>query len=157
MERLEIIEALKHLPAMVEAETAGVSDAVLRRRPAEGEWSIKEIVGHLRDMAEVWHKRLYATNSLTDPRWPGFNGEASVQDNAYQDADLATLIAEMGEWRLKTVDLLTYAVDWSRLGQSPDLGRRSLKQWAEFVIQHDAQHIASIRRQKAEQATQLPS
>ena len=68
MERLEIIEGLKHGPNLVAAEIAGVSDAVLRYRPAEGEWSIKEVVGHLRNAAEVWHKRLYAIRHAHRPQ-----------------------------------------------------------------------------------------
>jgi hypothetical protein len=152
MERLEIIEALKHLPENVEAEINGVGEAVLRYRPGEHEWSIKEIVGHLRDSAEFWHKRIYMTASQTDPRFPPFDGEASVRDHAYVDADLRHLIEEMREWRLKTVEVLEHAVDWTRLGQHADIGRRTLKQWAEYMIEHEVGHIASIRALKDAQS-----
>jgi len=149
VERLDLIETLKHLPDQVAAETAGLGEAALRARPGDGQWSIKEIVGHLRDMAEVWHKRIYMTWTLTDPLFPGFDGEESVRANAYQDADLASLIADMRAWRLRTVDVLAHAVDWTRIGQHGTYGRRSLRQWAEFVAAHDAEHLASIRALKA--------
>lgn len=151
-EQLEIIEALKSLPVRLEDETDGLSDAVLRYRPAEGEYSIKEIIGHLRDLTEVWHKRLYMITSLTDPRWPGFNGEASVRDNNYQDADVRQLIATIRQWSDKTAALLAHQVDWTRLGQHPELGRRSLKQWSEFVVAHDQEHLAAIEALKETQA-----
>jgi hypothetical protein len=157
MERLEIIEALKHLPEAVEVETAGIGESTLRYRPAETEWSIKEIAGHLREAAEVWHKRVYSVWSLTDPRFAPWDGEASVRDRNYQDADLAMLITEMREWRLKTVEVLGHAVDWTRLGQHADLGRRSLKQWAEYMVEHEASHIESIRALKAAQASRQPA
>jgi hypothetical protein len=157
MERLEIIEALKHLPDSVAAETAGLGEAVLRYRPSEREWSIKEIVGHLRDVAEVWHKRVYSIYALTDPRFVSFDGEAWVRDRVYMEADVPSLIADMRAWRLQTVDVLAHAVDWTRLGQHPDLGRRSLKQWAEYMIDHEAQHVASIHALKEAQATRQPS
>ena len=153
MERLEIIEALKHLPDNVEAETQGVGEAVLRYRPGENEWSIKEIVGHLRDAAEVWHRRIYMTASQTDPRFPSWDGEASVRDHFYAEADLRHMIDSMREWRLKTVDVLAHAVDWTRLGQWRGVGRRTLKQLAETLVQHDADHIAQIQGLKAAQAT----
>jgi DinB superfamily len=157
VDRLEIIEALKHVPEAVEAETAGLSNEMLRYRPADGEWSIKEVSGHLRDSAELWHKRLYAAWSLTDPLWPFFDGEESVRQHNYQDADLRTVIREMREWRLKMVDLLSHAVDWSRLGQHREMGRRSLKQWGEYLIGHDAEHLAGIRALKQQQtAARLP-
>lgn len=155
--QLAIIEALKSLPRRLAEETAGLTDAVLRYRPAEGEYSIKETIGHLRDLAEVWHKRLYTIWSLTDPRWQSFDGEASVRSHNYQDADVQTLIATLGEWRMQTADLLSQAVDWTRLGQHPELGRRSLRQWGEFVIAHDEEHLAVIRSLKeAQTAARLP-
>jgi uncharacterized damage-inducible protein DinB len=155
--QLEIIEALKHMPAAVEDEIEGLSDAVLRYRPAEGEWSIKEVVGHLRDAAEVWHKRIHATWSLTDPILPGWDRSITYADRNYQDADITAVIASMREWRAKTVELLAHAVDWTRLGQHLEQGRRSLKQWAEFMIAHEAEHLASIRALKeAQTAARLP-
>ena len=155
--QLALIEALKSMPRRLEQEIDGLSDAVLRYRPAEGEYSIKEIVGHLRDLAEVWHKRLNVICSLTDPRWPAFDGEASVRDHGYQEADVRALLATIGEWRTKTADLLADQVDWTRLGQHPELGRRSLRQWAEFVVAHDEEHLASIRALKeAQTAARLP-
>ena len=48
-------------------------------------------------------------------------------------AGRAKLIAEMSEWRLKTVETLDHTVDWTRLGQHAEIGRRSLRQWAEYV------------------------
>jgi len=156
MERLETIEALKHLPDNVEVETQGVGEAVLRYRPGEGEWSIKEIVGHLRDAAEVWHRRIYMTASQTDPCFPSWDGEASVRDHFYAEADLRHMIDSMREWRLKTVDVLAHAVDWTRLGQHGDIGRRSLKQWAEYMVEHEAGHLASIRALKSARAARQP-
>jgi hypothetical protein len=153
MERLEIIEALKHLPDDIETETEGVGEAVLRYRPGEGEWSIKEIVGHLRDSAEVWHKRIYTTATLTDPHFPSFDGEAQVRDRFYWEADLRLMVDEIREWRAKTVETLTHAVDWTRLGQHGEIGRRSLKQWAEYMVQHEAEHLESIRQLKQGQSS----
>ena len=156
MERLEIMEALKHLPNDVEAEIEGVGDAVMRYRPADSEWSIKEIVGHLRDAAEVWHKRIYSTASMTDPRFPSFDGDAWVRERLYWEADVHRLIDEMREWRLKTVEVLSHTVDWTRLGQHGDIGRRTLKQWAEYMIEHESGHLASIRALKLAQSARQP-
>ena len=151
MERLEIIEALKHVPDRVEAAVAGLSDAARRFRSDEGEWSINEVVGHMRDAAEVWQTRLYMVWSQTDPALVSFDGEASVRDRAYQDADLSDVIAALRRYRLQMVDLLSGAVDWTRLGQQPGVGRRSLKQLAEFVLAHDENHLAQIQALKQTQ------
>jgi hypothetical protein len=156
MERLEIIETLKELPDAVEAETAGLSETVLRYRPAEGEWSIKEVAGHLRNAAEVWHKRLHMVCSLSDPIVASWDRIVGSRDYQYQESDLGWIISEIRDWREKTVDELVHAVDWTRIGSQPGVGRRSLKQFAEFMIEHEAEHLQSIRALKEAQATRQP-
>src|SRR5688572_25567181 len=130
MERLEIIETLKHIPDRVEDEVTSLSETVLRYRPAEGEWSINEVCGHLRDVAQNWYKRLYMIWSLTDPLFVSFDGEALARDLAYRDADQRQFIEEMRRYTNDTVDLLSHAVDWTRIGMQPGVGRRTLKQFA---------------------------
>src|SRR5688572_26324004 len=119
MERLEIMETLKHLPEVIEAEITGMTDAALRFRPSDDAWSIKEVIGHLRDYAEVWSKRFYMIWSQTDPLFVNYDEEAMVKERNYQDADLHQVIAELKVYRLRSVDTLSHAVDWTRLGQQP--------------------------------------
>jgi uncharacterized damage-inducible protein DinB len=149
MDRLEIVETLKHAPVRLEEAVAGLPDTVLRFRPSEGEWSIKEVAGHLRDDAEEWDKRLYQVWAQNDPIFSSYDGEQRVQERGYQEANLAATIAAMRSSRLKTVNLLSHAVDWTRLGQQPGVGRRSLKQFAESMIDHDNEHLAQIEALQA--------
>jgi hypothetical protein len=72
-----------------------------------------------------------------------------VKDLGYQDAEPDALVRRIGEQRLKTVDLLSNTVDWTRLGQQRGVGRRSFKQFAEFLISHDEDHLNQIRALKA--------
>jgi hypothetical protein len=151
-EKLEIIETLKRLPERLQAELAGVPESTLRFRPADTEFSIKEVTGHLRDASEAWHKRLYQVWSQTDPLFTSFDGEAMVKERGYQDADPGSVIAEIAKTRAQTVDLLAHAVDWTRLGQQRGVGRRSLKQFAEYLVSHDDEHLEQIRALKAQAA-----
>ncbi len=145
MERLEIIETLKHLPDSIEEEIAGQPDSVLRRRPPAEDWSIAEVVGHLNDHAEIWLKRLRMVCTMTDPQLPGYDGDALVRERGYQDANIRTLLKQLRDTRLETIDLLDHAVDWTRCGNFPGSGRRSLKQLTELALDHEAAHIAQIR------------
>ncbi|HXH23172.1 MAG TPA: DinB family protein [Dehalococcoidia bacterium] len=152
-DRLEIIEALREMPDAVEAEIAGLPEQVLRFKPSDNEWSIKEVVGHLRDGAEVWHKRLYQVWAQNDPMFVPYDQDAYVRERGYQEADLRRVIEEMRRFRLQTVDLLAHAVDWSRLGQWPGVGRRSLKQLAQALVDAEKEHLEQIRSLKALAAT----
>lgn len=154
MERLELIEALKHLPERVEAEVAGLPEAALRWRPREGEWSIKEVLGHLRYAEEVRSRRLYMVWSQTDPVFVPFDEEANVRESNYQEAELSSLIAELRRYRLESVKVLANAVDWTRTGTQPGVGRRSLRQLAELALEHDEEHLARIRALKEQALAQ---
>jgi uncharacterized damage-inducible protein DinB len=151
MEQLEIIDALKHLPGNVEAELADVPESVLGQRPPEGGWSIKEVVGHLWFADEIWYRRLYMVWSMHDPLLISFAGEEAALESAYAAPDVRPFVSELRTRRPRIVDLLSHAVDWTRTGQWPGEGRRSLKQLAEYLVQHDADHLAQIRTLKTAQ------
>jgi hypothetical protein len=149
MDRLEVIETLKHMPDRVEELMTGLADPALRAWPSEGEWSIIEVVGHLRDYAQVWQKRLYMVWSLTDPFLPDYDQVASVREHNYQEADLKALLHDMRAYRAQTVELLSQAIDWTRLGQLEGVGRRSLMQFAVRIIDHEVRHLSELRERVA--------
>jgi hypothetical protein len=144
-DRLEIIEGLKAVPDRVQAEVEGLPDTVMRFRTGEGEWSIKEVVGHMRDAAEIWHKRLYQVWAQNDPLFTLYDQDALVRERNYQESNTAAVIEEMRGFRKQTVELLAHAVDWSRLGQWPGQGRRSLKQFAEVLLDSENEHLRQIQ------------
>jgi len=144
-ERLEMIETLKHMPVAVQEEIVGLPESVLRFKPAENEWSIKEVVGHLRDKAEVWGKRLYMVYSQTDPMFVLYDQDQAVRDKNYQEAEIGDVLAEWGRLQLQIVELLDRAVDWSRLGRHPEIGRRSLHQWVDVLLRAEKDHLEQIR------------
>lgn len=152
-DRLEVIEALKEMPDLILAEIAGLSDSALRYRPAQDQWSVKEVVGHLRDGAEVWAKRIYQVYAQNDPLFVPYDGEAYVRDRGYQDRDPVQVVEEMRQFRLQTVETLGHAVDWTRVGQWPGVGRRSLKQLAQALLEAERDHIDQVRALKQATAT----
>lgn len=156
-DRLAIIEALKAMPDAVEAEIDGLSEAELRFRRAANEWSIKEVVGHMLDGAEIWGKRLYQVWAQNDPLFAPYDQEAQLRERNYQDADISEVLREIKEARLETIELLAHAVDWTRLGQWPGVGRRSLKQLAQAVIEGENAHLEQIRSLKAAAQAKNPA
>jgi hypothetical protein len=152
LERLEIIDTLKDLPASLERELGGLSDTVIRYKPSESDWSIREVMGHLSFAEDIWYKRLYQVWSLTDPLLITFAGEDAALEEARNAGSISPYLEHIKANRPKTVDLLAAAVDWTRLGNWRGTGRRTLKQLAEALVTHDADHIAQIQALKAAQA-----
>ena len=152
MERLQIIDTLKDLPDSLERELVGLSDAIIVYKPTESEWSIREVMGHLRFAEDIWYKRLYQVWSLTDPMLITFAGEDAALEEARQAPNISPYLEGIRANRPRTVELLAHAVDWTRLGQWRGVGRRTLKQLAETLVQHDMEHLQQIRNLKAAQA-----
>jgi len=150
VDNVEIIERVKALPTQIAAEIEGLSEDELRRRPAEGDWSIKEVCGHLRDDSGVWRRRLGMMITEIDPVLPAYDQEALVREHAYQDADIAAVLGDFKRLRLEMVDLLSgLTVDgWERTGQHPDWGRRTIRQGMEMMIRHTEGHLDQVRELK---------
>jgi len=141
---------VKSLPDRVAAEIEGLSEDELRWRPADGAWSIKEVCGHLRDDSEVWWRRLSMMITDTDPVLPSYDQEALVREHAYQDADIAAVLADFKRLRLEMVELLSglEPEGWMRTGQHPDWGRLTIRQGMEMMIRHTEEHLEQVRELK---------
>ena len=151
---LDLVEPLRALPGELRAALEGISEEVATFRPAPDEWCIHEIAGHLRDAAEVYHKRLYMMSTQTDPILEVFDESASARERLKKP--LQQILAELEEHRGRTVRLLTTLVNWNwaRTGQHVVRGRMSIRQTVEHMVEHDAGHLAGIRelRRTAEAA-----
>jgi len=145
---LELVEPLRELPDALEAELRGVSDADATRRLAADQWCIKEIVGHLRDAAEVYHKRLYMMSTQTDPVLEPYDQEAFAREHGYMERSIDSMVDELRRFRSQTVELLTTLVNWNwaRSGQHLEVGRMSIRQMVEHMVEHEASHVADIRQ-----------
>jgi len=149
---LDLVEALRSLPANLIDELRGISEEAARYRAPEGGWCIKEIVGHLRDAAEIYHKRLYMMSTQTDPVLEPYDPDAYAEQHGYLERSLAEMIGELRQWRADTVQLLTTLVNWNwaRTGQHLEDGRVSIRQLVEHMIEHEAEHLEDIRRLRAQ-------
>jgi uncharacterized damage-inducible protein DinB len=152
--RLEIIEALRLLPERVSEEVKGLSEEELRFRPGEGQWSLKEVIGHLRDFAEIDHDRLCRMITQERPLLVGYDQEALVRERNYQEADLQVVLEELASCRRETVQVLTELVDasWTRTGRHQERGTFSIRQHVEHLVRHEAMHLEHIRALKQQAA-----
>ena len=91
------------------AEMLSVAEQVAARRPAPGKWSIKEIVGHLIDSAAHNHQRFVRAQWTDDLLCAGYDQNAWVASQHYQDApwsDLVTLWRAFNRQIARTMALL---------------------------------------------------
>ncbi len=87
-----------YVAALLDAVTAAVprlaaiDDDASARRPAPGKWSPREIVGHLIDSASNNHQRFVRARWQDDLIFPGYEQDAWVDAQRYQDAPWQELV-----------------------------------------------------------------
>ena len=147
MGHLDLVEPLRVMPRDLAQELKGLTEAALTHRASADSWCIREIVGHLRDACEVYHKRLYMMSTQTDPILEPYDQEAYARDHGYMERPIDDMLREIREWREETVDLLTSLVNWNwaRTGQHLEAGRMSIRQIVEHMVEHEAEHLADVR------------
>ena len=59
---------LRQTPGELERSISGKTEAELSRRPDAHNWSVKEIVCHLRDVEELFQIRFHTVVALDEPR-----------------------------------------------------------------------------------------
>lgn len=95
----DLFALLRAQPDALRALLGGLTEAQVLYRPAPGEWSVKEIVGHICDTERVFaYRALRIARGDTTPL-PGFEQNMYV-DNAHFDArPLADLLDEFQQQR----------------------------------------------------------
>jgi hypothetical protein len=143
-----IVAELGALPDRVAALLAGHAETALRRRPAPGEWSAKEIAHHLRDASRIYHERLQRTATAERPLLVAYDEAALAREQNYQELDTARILPELRHWRGQTVALMTNLPPeaWDRIAIHEEVGEMSLVQLAAHMIEHESDHLRGLRR-----------
>ncbi len=132
------------LPAAV----AGMQDPDPRWRPAQGSWSILEIVAHLAD-EEVEDFRTRVELTLRDPElpWPPIDPEAAAVERRYNEADLGETVSRFVAARRESIAWLQQLrdPDWSRTHRHTLGDIRAGDVLAAWVA-HDALHLRQIAK-----------
>lgn len=157
----DLVERLNTVVPALRREVTGLSDSTLSHRPADGEWSLKEIYGHLCDHARFLHDRLYRMIKLEQPLLEAWDEQQQMEERNPQAADIDGLLSEFSAQRTETVQMLAELVhwNWSRQGRHAEFGRISIRQLVDRAVLHDDTHLAQIRALKtaAAQDTSQPT
>ena len=96
-------EELQALVAHASSRLESISEEESLIHPSEGKWSNKEILGHLIDSATNNHQRFVRGQLGAEIRLPGYDQEAWVGTQGYQDESWSTLVHF---WKLYNLHLI---------------------------------------------------
>lgn len=108
---IELVDTVERATSALVA----VPDIAAARRPAHGKWSSKEIIGHLIDSACNNHKRFVVAQAQDDLIFPGYDQEAWVHAQCYQDEAWAELVPLWRYYNLHIARVMECAPEEARL------------------------------------------
>jgi len=143
-----MLKALHEAADELQSQLLGLSEEELCRRPAPGEWSLKEIAAHLRDAEACFLERLRLIVSQDEPHLADIDVDAYVLERDYQSLDLHEVLLGFSRLRQRSASLLwsLEPSDWEREGLHPYRGRLSIMQVARDMNEHDLGHLWQMRR-----------
>jgi len=147
MERVEILATLRDLPEQVDAACEGLSDEQLRRRPAPDEWSLLEVLCHLRDAAEIEGTRIRRLVEEDEPLLEPYDQEALARERNYAGDDPRRVrTALRAFWGGLAYQLEHLSEEqWQRAGTHAERGRVTVASRAQLNAEHAQEHIGQLR------------
>jgi uncharacterized damage-inducible protein DinB len=147
-ERTEILKAFHAGPLVLRTLLRGLPDEVIRRRPAEREWAIVEVVAHLADTEERALARTRRMLAEDEPFLDPYDPDALAAERGYIQMAVDEEIERFEGLRDEQATLLAGLTDagWQRTGVHGEHGRITVQQLAAHTAGEDADHLAQIAR-----------
>ena len=139
-----IFATLQSTPAVFDSLSRSLPEEAWAHRPAETEWSLIEILAHLRDVdREVNLGRISQTIRGENPFLPGANTDPWVQERNYAAEPARAALEGFFESRTNLLELIDGAtkLELAQPARHAIFGPTTLKELLGFIATHDRTHI----------------
>lgn len=139
-----ILAVLKSTAATLDTLGKAIKDHQWRVKPEPLEWSLTEIVCHIRDVdREVNIPRIEKVIGETNPFLAGINADTWAIERNYQDQDGPAALQEFLAARTQFITKLEALPeqDWQRPARHAIFGPTNLKELVSFIATHDRSHV----------------
>ncbi len=134
------------------ADDAATISAIVRRTPDEqlrsvriGEWTAKEVIGHIADMADVFAERVRRCAALDRPALASVDQDAINAERKNNDADPMTLSKRLQAAHGEIVGLLQQPGVRDRLGIHAERGPVSAGWLGAYQSRHAHEHVTELQ------------
>jgi len=142
-----IAATLKSTPAVLKEVLSALNEEEWKRSPFIEEWSIVEIISHIRDVErEVNLPRIQTFLSDENPFIAAGDTDAWAVERSYAQQDGNATLREYLTARMETLSALRALKeeDWLRPGRHAIFGPITLEEQLGFMAEHDRVHIRQI-------------
>jgi DinB family protein len=146
----EVLDILAATPREIEVMTAGLAETQLRRPQVAGEWSVHEILAHLRACADIRGAAALRTIAEERPRIAVVNPRVYLKQTDYLELDFATSLRAFTAQRAELLAALRAlpAEGWSRPAEVVRAAtslEASVLYYAVWVATHEVPHLDQVR------------
>ena len=147
----QLLTQLADQPKAIAALTEGLPRARLHRSPSRGEWSLNDVLAHLRSCSDMWGKYIATIIDEDRPTIRAMNPTTWIKSTNYPELDFATSFRAYRRQRAQLLTLLRSLpkAGWSRTALVTGAGRpreRTALEYARWLANHERSHLRQITR-----------
>jgi uncharacterized damage-inducible protein DinB len=147
----EVLTQLTEQPKTIAAFTKGLPRARLHRAPSRGEWSINDVLAHLRSCSDMWGAYMATIIAEDHPTIRAMNPTTWIKRTNYPELEFASSMRAFIKQRTELLALLRPLprARWSRAVMVTGAGRpreRTVMDYARWLANHERSHVKHIAR-----------
>lgn len=146
----QILAALAEVPATIAVITNGLTEAQLHTSPGDEQWSVNEVLAHLRSCADVWGNCIVTIINKDIPTIRAIDPRTWIRRTNYPDLEFRVSLEAYTGQRSELLDGLKYLEpdDWFRTAIVTGAGKpleRTVYFYAQWLAHHERPHLKQIR------------
>ena len=147
----QALTALAETPPRLTALTAGLTPAQLQTRPSPAEWSLNEILAHLRACADMWGGCMRTIIAEDRPTLRAVNPRTWIKQTNYLQLEFQPSLRAYARQRAKLLAVLKPLPPegWSRAATVTGAGKvleRTVLFYAQWLARHERPHVKQVAR-----------
>ena len=147
----QVLSQLMEQPKAIARLTAGLPRVRLHRSPGPGEWSINDVLAHLRSCGDMWGKYMATIIAEDRPTIRAVNPTTWIKSTNYPDLEFAPSLRAFTKQRAELLALLgpLPKTAWSRSATVTGGGKpreRTVLDYARWLANHERSHVKHIAR-----------
>ena len=121
-------------------------DQAMRHRPAQGEWSAIEVLGHMIDKMWIWAGRVERLMTEERPVLASYDQDALVRTHDYQQADPEKLFEQLGRECERFASLVERVPDSAleREGIHEEFGPMTIHRCISLALASSPEHLKQL-------------
>ena len=147
----QVLTLLTEMPPRIAALTADLTPAQLHTAPHPGEWSLNDVLAHLRSCADVWGDCIAVIIAQDRPTLRAVNPTTWIKQTDYPKLEFRASLRAFTAQRAELLAVLKPLPPkgWSRAATVTGAGSvltRSVLFYAQWLARHERSHVKHIAR-----------